>query len=92
MGVISSSKTQSDGAAEEAPLLTSVERPSGIVRMLVILLYCLPILLIVAALVPLNFEFVPYKVAHGWEGIRVPVALGGASLLVVEGVMYLLSR
>ena len=59
-------------------------------RLLAILLFSLPVLLIIAALVPLNF--VPYNVAHGWGHIRVPVALSGLFLLVVEGSMYLMTR
>jgi hypothetical protein len=61
-------------------------------RMLAVLLFSLPALLVLAALVPLNFEFVPYRVAHGWDELRVPVAIGGLSMLVVEGFMYLLTR
>jgi hypothetical protein len=58
--------------------------------MLAILLFSLPVVLMIAALVPLDFAFVPYKVAYGWAEIRAPVALCGLSLLVVEGVVYLL--
>jgi hypothetical protein len=72
------------------PLVGGVEDTSGIVRMLAILLFSLPVLLMTAALVPLNF--VPYNLAHGWERIRVPVALCGVFLLMIEGSMYLLAR
>jgi hypothetical protein len=89
---VSAKASPAAGPAAAAPVVESVGGPSGTLRMLAILLFSLPALLIVAALVPLNFEFVPYKVAYGWEEIRVPVALCGLSLLVVEGFVYLLMR
>jgi hypothetical protein len=73
-------------------LETPADNSEGLLlRVLLILLYGLPILLIIASLVPLEFEFVPERVADGWREIRVPVALGGLGLLMIEGFVYLLS-
>ena len=63
-----------------------------LLRMLLILLYGLPILLILASVVPLEFEFVPERVAYGWREIRVPVAIGGLCLLIIEGFVYVVSH
>jgi hypothetical protein len=78
------------GAVSSEPLVSGAEETSGIVRLLAIFLFSLPVLLMIAALVPLNL--VPYNVAHGWERSRIPVALCGLFLLVLEGFMYLLAR
>ena len=80
------------GAVAVTGATASGSEAAPLVRMLAILLFSLPVLLVLAALVPLNFEFVPYRVAHGWEELRAPIAIGGLSLLVVEGFMYLLTR
>jgi hypothetical protein len=89
LGAISTNETQ--GAADALPLLSDAEETSGLVRMLAVLLFSLPVLLILAALVPLDFAFVPYRVAYGWDRIRGPVAVWGVALLVIEGLVYLLT-
>ena len=91
LGAVSANERQA-GVSEASTLLSSAEEPSGFVRMLVILLYSLPVLLIIAACVPLDFAFVPYRIAVGWEEIRVLVAFCGLALLVVEGCLYLLTH
>jgi hypothetical protein len=80
------------GAVAVAGTTAGGSEVTPFLRMLAMLLFSLPVLLVLAALVPLNFEFVPYRVAHGWEELRAPAAIGGLSLLVVEGFMYLLTR
>jgi hypothetical protein len=71
-------------------LLTSAESSSSTWRRLAFLLYSLPFLLIVAALVPLNFSFVPYRVTDTWQHLRVELALFGGAVLLVEAIMYVL--
>ena len=60
------------GAVAVTGATASGSEAAPLVRMLAILLFSLPVLLVLAALVPLNFEFVPYRVAHGWEELRAP--------------------
>ena len=57
---------------------------------LAILLVGVPLLLILAALVPLDFGFVPYDVAVAWHHRRHEVAFWAGSILLVEAVAYLL--
>ena len=67
---------------------TGIEGQSGVWRGLALALYALPFLLILAALVPLDFDFVPYGVANTWHNMRVEVALCGVMLLFLEAVIY----
>jgi hypothetical protein len=67
---------------------TGIEGPSGVWRGLALALYALPFLLILAALVPLDFDFVPYEVADTWHNMRGAVAICGVMLVFCEAVIY----
>ena len=73
-----------------APLVGGAAEASGIERMLAILLYILlfslPVLLMIAVL----RSIVHNNVTYAYEDMRVPVALCGLLLLLIEGFMYLL--
>jgi hypothetical protein len=40
--------------------------------------------------VPLKFDFVPYRIADGWQHVRGEVAICGAMVLIVEALIYVL--
>lgn len=69
-------------SANAPQTLSSIESPSTPLQAIAILLYGLPLVLILAALVPPSL--VPNRAARTWQGLRVEVALCAGAMLLVE--------
>ena len=70
--------------------LPAGDSSGGLRRALVILLFMLPALVLGAALVPPHA--VPHRMSLVWKDVRVNVGLLAGSILLVEALLYLLTR
>jgi hypothetical protein len=71
-------------------LATSVHDPSGAWKLLAILFFTVPALVLLATLVPVNVRFVPYAISDAWEERRREIAASSLLLLVADVLIYLL--
>jgi hypothetical protein len=71
-------------------LATSVREPSRVWKLLAVLFFALPALVLLATLVPVNFRFVPYSISDAWDERRREIAASSLLLLVADVLIYLL--
>jgi hypothetical protein len=69
-------------------LATSVREPSRVWKLLAVLFFALPALVLLATLVPVNFRFVPYSFSSAWHCHRTEVALCGVVILLAEAIVF----
>jgi hypothetical protein len=77
-------------AGVPSPVAASAGDSSQTAQMILLTLFGLSALLILAALVPLSHDFVPYRFAIAWHDRRAGMAVLGGSLLVLAVVFYAL--
>ena len=92
LGVTSPAVSSVSKTKTPAPsvVVASVGDSSRTTQMILLALFGVSALLILAALVPLNYEFVPYRLVIAWHDRRAGMAVLGGSLLVLAAVFYAL--